>query len=356
MAEVRAIGIGKRYGSAEALSELTLTIPDHEFFVVFGPSGAGKSTLLKLVAGIVEPEEGELRIGGASMKDVPTHKRNVAMAFESYALYPHLSVRRNLEFPLKAPGRNLTAAERATRVARVAELLEIDALLERRPSQLSGGQRQRVSLGRALVRRAAVTLLDEPLAHLDARLRHALRSELKHYQREEGATTIYTTPDYVEAFGIADRLAVLIDGCVQQVGTPEEVYGAPANLHVAGLVGDPKMNLIPVAESRRLVFDGQSVTLPDMPRLRAPGLGYVGIRATDIELSTSPLDGAIDGRVYVAEPTGADQVVRVEVAGELLTAKIPLRGTPLAIGQQVWLAPQWERVHAFASDGTRIGS
>lgn len=356
MAEVRAIGIGKRYGNAEALSELTLTVPDQEFFVVFGPSGAGKSTLLRLVAGIVDPDEGELWIGDAPMLGVATHRRNVALAFESYALYPHLSVRRNLEFPLKAPGWKLPAAERTARITRVAELLEIDMLLERRPSQLSGGQRQRVSLGRALVRRASVTLLDEPLAHLDARLRHALRSELKHYQRAEGATTIYTTPDYVEAFGIADRLAVLIDGRIQQVGTPEEVYARPATLRVAGLVGDPKMNLIPVIESTRLVFDRQTVTLPDTPPLRAHDLRHIGIRATDIGLSTSPLEGALNGRVYVAEPTGADQVVRVDVAGDLLTAKIPLHGKPLDIGQPVWLAPQWERVHAFASDGSRIGS
>ena len=180
------------------------------------------------------------------MKGVPPQRRDVTLAFESYALYPHFSVKGNLEFPLRAPGRDMSDHERDSAIIRVARLLEIEELLDRRPYQLSGGQRQRVSLGRALVRAASLTLLDEPIAHLDARLRNALRAELRHYQREQRATTVYSTPDYSEAFGVADRIAVLVEGRVEQCDAPRQIFDAPANTRVAALVGDPRINLVPV--------------------------------------------------------------------------------------------------------------
>lgn len=355
MAAVEFLGLSKRYAEVDALTDLSLLIADGEFFVVFGPSGAGKSTLLKVASGIIEQDAGSVMVGSKCVDGLPPQDRNLAMAFESYALYPHLSVLRNLEFPLRAPRRKLPAEERRTRVREVAELLEIDMLLDRRPSQLSGGQRQRVSLGRALVRTPDLTLLDEPLAHLDARLRNALRSELRHFQRSRGVTTIYTTPDYVEAFGIAERLAVLIDGRVEQVGTPDEVYARPANLRVARIVGDPKMNILPIVRPGEIAFGTRSVRLPDIPVLRAAA-GHLGIRPTDIAVSPAPVDGAIPGSVYVAEPTGPEQVVKVDVDGELVTAKVPLASQVYGIGQQVWIEPRWDRLHVFATDGSRLKS
>lgn len=356
MAEVRLVSVDKRYGDKDALTDTNLLCEDGEFLVVFGPSGAGKTTLLKLIAGIEEPTEGEISIGDRRVDGLPPQDRNVAMAFESYALYPHLSVRRNLEFPLRARRARVAEPELRERVRRISELLEISELLDRKPSQLSGGQRQRVSLGRALAKSVDVTLLDEPIAHLDALLRHALRPELRHYQKEQGGTTIYTTPDYIEAFGVADRVAVLVEGRIEQVDTPERVYEAPATVRVAALVGDPRMNLLPVTDSRAIALDGQAV---EVPPLRALKLGvpvsHIGVRPTDVGLSPAPtLDPALTGVVYVAEPIGNEQVVRVDVGRHRVTAKVPLEGPPLPVGQRVWLLPRWERVHAFATDGHRI--
>ena len=341
--------VTRRFGDREAVTGLNLSIADGEFVVIFGRPGGGKTTTLKLIAGVEELSAGSIYFGERQVDQLPPQGRDVAMAFESYALYPHWSVRRNLEFPLDAPGRGLSAAEKAARIARVAELLEITPLLGRKPSQLSGGQRQRVSLGRALVRTPAVTLLDEPIAHLDARLRHALRAELRHYQRERGATTVYTTPDYVEAFGIADRVAVLIAGKVRQFGTPAEIYAAPNDTDVAGMLGDPKMNLLPLDDAGGLTVDGRRVPVRDLPA----GTRQIGLWPSDVEIGTDAGAG-LPGTVYVVEPIGYDQLVRVQVGDHLISIKAPFASGQYAVDQKVVLRPNWGRAHAFDATGQRL--
>lgn len=351
MSKVKLDALTKRFGQTVAIEDLTLQCEDGEFVAMLGRPGAGKTTTLKIVAGVEEKSSGDVLFDDRSVSGVAPEKRNVAMAFESYALYPHWSVRDNLEFPLKAPGRNLDAPARTAQIKRVTDLLEISHLLDRKPVQLSGGQRQRVSLGRALVRQANITLLDEPIAHLDARLRNSLRGELKHYQRERGATTLYTTPDYSEASGVGDRIAVLIDGRIRQLSTPTEIYDAPADLDVALMVGDPKMNILRLPDQTGVLpIAGAAIPLPPRPH----GVRYLGLRPTDLRISTEKVEGAIPARVYVTEPTGYDQVVRLEAGTELINVKVPLQDGTFTIDQRVWLVPDWRRVHLFDEEGKHI--
>ena len=351
MSDLRLAAVTKTYGDDTALSSVDLDCADGTLLVVFGPSGAGKSTLLKLIAGIEDPNEGRIWIGGRDVTAEPPQRRDIAMAFESYALYPHLSVWRNLEFPLRAPGRGLDASERAARIREVAALLEITELLDRRPNQLSGGQRQRVSLGRALVRDANAALLDEPIAHLDARLRNALRGELKHYLRSHGATALYATPDYVEAFGIADVVAILIAGHIHQVGPPEEIYASPSSLAVAELVGDPRMNIFAVEPDGTLRIGGHRTPLP---RSDAAGtVGHVGFRPTHVDLRAEAHDDATPGRIELIEPAGDHRIVRIDAEGTPVTAKIVAEDAPFAVGDVAWAQLDWSRAHYFDGAGQR---
>ncbi|MDB6002518.1 MAG: hypothetical protein JWP52_4217 [Rhizobacter sp.] len=341
MSGLRFENVSKDFGTQRVLSNLRLVCDDGEFLVLLGKSGAGKSTTLRLIAGIEAATEGRVLFDGQPVDALPAEQRDVAMAFESYALYPHLTVREHFEFPLRAPGRKLSAQAIQERVDRVAALLEIKPLLGRRPTQLSGGQRQRVSLGRALVRPARFTLLDEPVAHLDARLRHDLRGELKRHQQSAGATTLYATPDFSEAAAVADRIAILIDGELRQVDTPQAIYDRPADVDVALMAGDLKMN----------VFDADTVRglTPLAPRTH-----LVGIRPSAIRLLTQVQTQALAGTVYVAEPMGYDQVVRVDVAGQIVTTRMPLGHERFDIGQPVWLSPDWSRRHLFDAKGRRL--
>ena len=353
MATLKLDQLTKRYGSVQAVSGLTLEVNDGEFVVLLGKPGAGKSTTLKMIAGVEEPSFGSVSIGDRVVNDLPPEKRNVTLAFESYALYPHWTVRQNIEFPLRAPGRGLSPTDRNARITRVAQLLEIEHLLDRKPSQLSGGQRQRVSLGRALARSgiADITLLDEPIAHLDARLRHALRGELKRFQREGSATTLYSTPDYIEASAIADRVAVLIDGRLHQYASPVDLYDRPADLQVASMVGDPKINIFPLKDGKPVIsLDGTTVPLPAVPG----GTGYIGIRPAHFQLSPSEAPGSLPGKVYVTEPMGYDQVIRVEAGEFLVNVKVPLVGNAYSIGQPVWLTPNWQATYLFDTSGQRM--
>ena len=347
MSNLRLNNVSRVFGGQRAVSSLQLDCRDGEFLVLLGQSGAGKSTTLKLIAGIDVPTEGGVFFDGTPVTDWPPERRNVAMAFESYALYPHMTVREHLTFGLRAPGRQLDAAAINTRVGQVAELLEIGALLARRPSQLSGGQRQRVSLGRALVRKARFTLLDEPVAHLDARLRHDLRGELKRHQKASGATSIYATPDFSEAAAVADRMAVLINGELRQIDTPESVYDQPADIDVALIAGDLKMNLFEASRVAGIT------ALPD----RAV---RVGVRPSRVHVLSTAHAASLPGKVYVAEPMGYDQIVRVEIGertGEqIVTARMPLDRGKFEIGQPVWLLPDWSRSHFFAADGRRLAT
>ena len=242
MATVELRGIKKTFGTVAAVNGVDLLTSDGEFLVLLGPSGCGKSTLLRMIAGFEKPTEGELLIGGAVVNDLPPRARKIAMVFQSYALYPHMTVFKNIAFPLRAQG--VAKAQVPQKVEWAASLFGIGHLLARKPRELSGGERQRVALARALVREPSVFLLDEPLSNLDAQLRASARDELQQFQRRIGTTTIYVTHDQVEAMGLGDRIAVLKSGQVRQIGTPQEIYDEPADTFVAGFVGSPPMNLV----------------------------------------------------------------------------------------------------------------
>ncbi|MGE5310968.1 MAG: ABC transporter ATP-binding protein [Nitrospirota bacterium] len=326
-------------GTMEALRQVTLRIEDSEFFVLLGPSGCGKSTTLNLVAGLERPTAGEIRFGDRIVASsgrkifVPPRDRNVAMVFQSYALYPHLSVFDNIAFPLKIAKTGTAEIKRS--VARVAELLGIHQLLERKPRELSGGQRQRVSIARALVRNPEVFLLDEPLSNLDAQLRTATRGELKRLQRETGITTLYVTHDQVEAMTLGDRVGLFRDGRLEQVGSPEELYRHPQTAFAATFIGSPPMNLLPVEVvweegAAALIFPGGRLALPPQREhllTRLTGrYALLGIRPENIKLSPPGDAGALLGRVVTVEHLGREVLYRVSTMwGELFALEEELR-------------------------------
>jgi multiple sugar transport system ATP-binding protein len=246
MADIRLKGISKTYGDTEAVIGLDLAIADGEFVVLLGPTGAGKTTTLRLIAGLEKPETGTVSIAGHDVTALAPPARDVAFVFQQYSLYPHLTVYENLAFPLKSPARKYPAAEIDSRVREVARMVRIDHKLQNPSTRLSGGEMQRVAIGRALVRRPAIYLMDEPLSSLDAKLRSELRLELKRIQRDLGSTLLYVTHDQIEAMTMADRIGILADGRLVQIGTPREIYADPANLHVAARLGQPHINLMPV--------------------------------------------------------------------------------------------------------------
>ena len=254
MSAVRLTGIVKRFGDVVAIAGVDLEIHSGELLVVLGPSGCGKTTLMRTVAGLEKPNAGSVHIGHRDVTALPPRKRGIAMVFQSYALYPHMTVANNIAFPLKAQGRSKNKAEREERVRQAARKVSIDHLLDRRPRQLSGGERQRVAIARAIVTEPEVLLLDEPLSNLDAKLRAYARDELKFFQRDLGITTIFVTHDQIEAMGLGDRIVVMEQGLVQQVGPPQAIYDRPANTFVATFLGSPGMNLLPVAEDEMLGF------------------------------------------------------------------------------------------------------
>ena len=319
MASVTYDRATRDFGTTVAVSELSLEIADGEFMVLVGPSGSGKTTALRLLAGLEPLTGGHVRIGERVVDDVAPRERDIAMVFQDYALYPQMTVRQNLAFGLRI--RKLDRAEIARRVERAAEMLDIGSLLERKPRQLSGGQRQRVALGRALVRDPQVFLMDEPLSNLDAQLRAQTRGEIRRLQREVGTTTVYVTHDQVEAMTMGDRIAILRDGVLEQVGVPDDVYARPANTFVAGFIGSPAMGLTRAGIERnggasRLVLGDLRLELGDVGEL--PGEVVVGVRPEH----THPWDGdaglvgPIDGRVEFAESLGRETLVGVLAPGE----------------------------------------
>ena len=298
-------------GGTVAVDELSLEIADGEFMILVGSSGCGKTTALRMVAGLEKPTSGAIRIGERIVNDVSARDRDIAMVFQNYALYPHMTVARNLGYPLRQ--RRMPRREVDRRVREVAEMLSLDELLKRRPAQLSGGQRQRVAMGRALVREPEVFLLDEPLSNLDAKLRVQMRAELKRLHARLGITTIYVTHDQVEAMTLGDRLAVISDGKLQQLGAPQEVYDHPANVFVAGFIGSPPMNLLRGrATGGRVAAGDFAIDRPGLP----DGELIVGIRPE----SLGPADGAgasLDFDVAVVEPLGDELIVHGSVAAEI---------------------------------------
>jgi len=318
VANVEFKGVVKRYGDVEVIHGADLSIADGEFLVLVGPSGCGKSTLLRMVAGLESVTEGELRIGGQRVNDVHPRDRDVAMVFQSYALYPHMTVRDNMSFGLRV--RKMPAAEIDQRVAEAAELMELGPLLERLPKQLSGGQRQRVAMGRAIVRRPQVFLFDEPLSNLDAALRARMRVELKKLHAELGTTMIYVTHDQVEAMTLADRIAVTHEGLLQQVGTPAELYDTPANVFVAGFIGAPQMNFLPGQAADGQV-SGKGFALKT-DRGTASGEVTVGIRPHDLSLADEEQASVLKAAVDVIEPLGWESHLHCTVGGEKVLAQV----------------------------------
>ena len=337
MADVVLQSLSKSFGRAIAVAGLDLTCQDGEFFVLLGPSGAGKTTTLKMIAGLVEPTTGRIMIGGRDVTQVEPEDRDVAMAFETYALYPHLSVYDNLAFPLRSPRAKGKPDERAIdeRVRSIAELLQIETFLKRAATQLSGGQKQRVALGRALVREPSVLLLDEPIAHLDAKLRNRMHGELKRIQQRFGTTTIYATPDHAEGMAMGDRLAVIDRGRLIQLGAPLDVYHAPANEFVARFLNDPPMNIfsaqiVSSAGMLSLHFGGHMVATEGKLQeelARAPGRElHVGVRPTDIAVSASPDAsgaGAVRAEVLVTEPSERTVVGALRLDGIDFKVRVP---------------------------------
>ena len=346
MARIRFVGLEKRYGSRPVLAPLDLVIEDGEFFTFVGPSGCGKSTLLHLVAGVEAPDMGAIYFDDDRVDALAPGARDVAMVFQSYALYPHLTVCENLAFPLRVRGR--ARAEIGREVGRVAEVLGLSALLERRPRELSGGQRQRVALGRALVRRPRVFLMDEPLSNLDARLRLEMREELKRLHEAYRVTTIYVTHDQEEAMTLSQRIAVVAAGRVQQCGTPLQVYADPANLFVAQFIGSPPINVI----------GGDAVR--DVPGA-APLLArhaneplVLGVRPADVEVHSEPHAGALLAEVTMIEPTGSDLWVVGRWRGQRIKGHAAA-GPRVEAGATAHFSVPPERVYLFAADtGARL--
>lgn len=303
MAEVRLVDIVKKYGSFVAVPQLNLTIHDGEFLVLLGPSGCGKTTTMRMIAGLEDITSGDIMIKDERVNNKPPKDRDIAMVFQNYGLYPHMTVRQNIEYPLKLRGIN--KADRKVRVQATAEKVELDALLDRRPSELSGGQRQRVALARSIVRTPSIFLMDEPLSNLDAKLRVTMRAELKHLHHELGVTTVYVTHDQMEAMTLATRVAVMREGRIVQLDTPKKIYAEPADLFVAGFIGSPSMNLIDGAVKDG-VFRANGVEVP--VQLDDRDGVVLGIRPEDLEI-TQDADAAIGGKLYALELTGESTLV-----------------------------------------------
>jgi multiple sugar transport system ATP-binding protein len=316
--ETRALQ--KSYGAVHILRDISVSMGKGEFLVLVGPSGCGKSTLLNCIAGLEETTGGSLMIGGRDVTEVPPRDRDIAMVFQSYALYPTMSVADNIGFGMRI--RRTPKPEMQTRIAEVAQLLQIDHLLDRRPSQLSGGQRQRVAMGRALVRQPALFLFDEPLSNLDAKLRVEMRAEIKRLHRTTGASIVYVTHDQVEAMTLATRIVVLKDGIVQQVGTPEDIYDRPSNTFVADFMGSPPMNLIPATVSQGMITaEGLRINAPADTDLPAKVL--VGLRPEHLSLAKA--GGDLTVVPTMVESTGAETYVQFMLAGRSVTARLPGR-------------------------------
>ena len=342
--EVRFDGVQKAFGEAFAVRDLNLVIAGGEFVSLLGPSGCGKTTTLRMLAGLEFPTDGNISIGGRVVNDVAPGARDIAMVFQSYALYPHMTVAENIAYPLKKRG--VAKAERAVRVAQVAETLQLGALLARKPRQLSGGQQQRVALGRALVRDPRVFLLDEPLSNLDAKLRSHMRAELVELHRRLGRTFVYVTHDQLEAMTMSDRIAVMHEGVLQQFGTPADVYERPVNLFVAGFIGSPAMSLLR-GDAQDGVFRHPAVTL----KIDRAGAMVLGIRPEDVLLG----QGSFTARIRLVEPTGHEQIVALELAGgDALTARAP-PDMALRAGDTLAWGLRTPRLHVFdAASGKRL--
>jgi multiple sugar transport system ATP-binding protein len=351
MANITLHNIQKRFGQTEVIHGVDIEIRDGEFVILVGPSGCGKSTLLRMIAGLESVSGGEVRIGDKVVNDMPPKARDIAMVFQSYALYPHMTVAENMGFSLKLSKVDKAVIEEKVQAA--AAILNLGPLLERYPRELSGGQRQRVAMGRAIVRDPQVFLFDEPLSNLDAKLRVSMRTEIKELHQRLRTTTVYVTHDQIEAMTMADRIVVMHQGVVQQMGTPLELYDHPANLFVAGFIGSPGMNLIhgqPGRDGHFEVRGGGRLPLGELDTRGTPGEAVYGVRPEDITLA----DSGVPVEVVSIEPTGAEIHVVAKIGDQHITVVFRERHA-IRPGQTIHLALNLQKVHLFDADsGERI--
>ena len=359
MADLEIRGLTKVFpGGVRALDGLSLHIQDGEFFALLGPSGCGKTTLLRSIAGLETPNSGQILIGGRDVTRLPPGARDLAMVFQDYALYPHMTVADNIAYPLKV--RRVGRKERRETAESVGRSLQIEgAMLDRRPGQLSGGQQQRVALARSIAYRPRVFLFDEPLSNLDARLRLEARTFLKQLQQELGVTTVYVTHDQAEALALADRMAVMEKGHIRQLDTPSHCFLRPANVFVAGFIGSTPMNLLPATvRDGGLEVAGRKVPIPEAIRahVRTGDAVILGARPEYVSVSPTELPDSLAGTVRVLEILGVDSLVTVQVGDLLVKATVPEEQIP-AVGDRVWLAPDQHRLLAYRQDdGEQVGA
>lgn len=351
MASLSAQQLSKRFGKLEVLKNINVSVDDGEFFVVLGPTAAGKTTTLKCLTGLLKPDGGSIKMDGADVGGLSPAERDVALVFQTYALYPRKTVFQNMAFPLQA--RAMSEADIKTRVESIAEKLQIKPYLTRKPAQLSGGQQQRVALGRAMVRDPQIFFMDEPLTNLDFKLRVEMRAELKRQQKELGKTFFYVTNDQVEAMSMADRIMVLNKGEVQQIGQPETIYEQPDNLFVARFVGNPRMNILECrvdSQTNHLVGDSWQLSLAGLEKRfnlkNLPTQLSLGIRAEDLSLSTESSQGALEGKVFVTEPLGDRTLVDVHIGSSTLKVREEPDFT-MAEGSRVYLTVDKDRTYLF---------
>jgi multiple sugar transport system ATP-binding protein len=346
---LRLSSVSKTYGRVRALENLSFSVPEGRFFVLFGPSSVGKTTTLRMMAGLVPPDQGKVEIFGKDMTQAPIAGRGISMVFQSFALYPHLTVFENLAYPLREEG--VAEAEIKKRVDETAASLKLTHRLVRKPNTLSGGEQQRVALGRSLIRRPRILLLDEPLTNLDAKLRHDMRAELKRLHRQYGMTIVYATPDELEALSMGEEIAVMKDGAVEQLGTPDQLYENPRNTYVAGKIGSPHMNMV----SATVANDGRSIEtawgkIAANSTLKSAGgsKALLGIRPNDISLSAK---GGLLGHIRMLEPLGDVTIVSVETHGNTLRMVLPeARAISLKTGDKTSIAIDHTKIHIFRAD------
>ncbi|MFW9988930.1 MAG: ABC transporter ATP-binding protein [Candidatus Odinarchaeota archaeon] len=358
MANVSIKNLTKKYGKTLALIDVSLEIIDGEFFILLGPSGCGKSTTLLCIAGLIKPNEGEIMLGETLLSSsksgefIRPQNRDAAMVFQDYAIYPHMTVFNNIAFPLKIRG--IAKREIESKVKDVSQRLGISKLLDRKPKQLSGGQRQRVALARAMVRDPKIFLMDEPLSNLDAKLRVYARAELKKLHEDMGTTIVYVTHDQTEAMSMGDRIAILNDGVLEQVGTPEEIYENPKNLFVAGFIGNPPINII---EGSLVKREGKVIVESDFFSYQLANGNEIiektkslkiqlGIRPEDIVITKENKDNGIQADVEVIEPLGRENIFHLKVNGNPLIA-VSIINRDLNIGEKVWISFDTNRIHIF---------
>lgn len=354
LARVLLKNVKKQFGEVIAVNKLNLEAEDKEFLVLLGPSGCGKTTVLRCIAGLETPDEGEIYIGEQLVNDLNPKERDIAMVFQTYALYPHMSVFSNLAFPLE--NAKVPKDEIKKRVRQVAELLQIEALLKRKPKQLSGGQRQRVALGRAMIREPHVFLMDEPLSNLDAKLRVYMRAELKKLQKEVGITTIYVTHDQVEAMTMGDKVAILNEGILQQVGTPNRIYFQPSNVFVAGFIGTPPTNFFEcnLIKEAPPVLDAGEFKYPVPEHLHkvlsewSANSFVIGVRPQDVIVykDTNRKKSLVRAQLYVIEPLGDKQILDLKV-GDYLVKALVSPDFEAEVENPLWIEFPADKIHVF---------